>query len=420
MRCWLRWIGALWVLAIVPAIAKGQTFGVELNNTLMPASGGMAGTSIARPQDLTSAVNANPATLTQFKGTQATFSGAWAEGTFDLTQSAPIPLLGIQPFSGKSEAQGSAVGNIGVTQDFSALGLPATFGVGFVTTSGLFADFRQFPASNGTNTGLSVFSAPVMLGVDLTDRLHVGAGMALGIGILDPPFVGIGGMTLDYALRGNIGASYDLTSATNIAAYYQTRQHFNFDNAIRLPVIDRYQDVNLDMPQNIGLGIANRSLADGRLLLAVDTLYKLWGNADTFKSVYDDQFVVQIGSQYTMGRIKLRSGYAWAQNPLAANPTADIGGVVPPGGLPAYNYTQALLAVTNPHRLTFGVGISDALPGVDLDLMAGGMFRDTEQIGASTTTSIASYWIGTGVTWRFGRGSCCRLPVVDTWNSCAD
>ena len=45
-----------------------------------------------------------------------------------------------------------------------------------------------------------------------------------------------------------------------------------------------------------------------------------------------------------MGRIKLRSGYAWAQNPLAANPTANIGGIVPPGGLPAYDYSQALLA----------------------------------------------------------------------------
>ena len=50
----------------------GQTFGIEPHNTLMPASGAMGGVSIARPQDLTSAINANPAALTQFKGTQFT------------------------------------------------------------------------------------------------------------------------------------------------------------------------------------------------------------------------------------------------------------------------------------------------------------------------------------------------------------
>ena len=60
---------------------RAQTFGVELHNTLMPASGAMAGTSIAQPQDFLSGINGNPATLTQFKGTQFTFSGAWADAT---------------------------------------------------------------------------------------------------------------------------------------------------------------------------------------------------------------------------------------------------------------------------------------------------------------------------------------------------
>jgi len=85
--------------------ASAQSFGIELNNTLMPASGGMAGVSIAQPQDLTSSVNGNPATLTQFRGTQFLFGGAWAEPTFNLTQTSNIPIVGpplIQPFSAKS------------------------------------------------------------------------------------------------------------------------------------------------------------------------------------------------------------------------------------------------------------------------------------------------------------------------------
>jgi long-chain fatty acid transport protein len=77
--------------------AFGQSFGVELHNTLMPASGGMGGVSIARPQDLTSAMNANPGSLTQFRGTQFAFGGGWAEPTFNLTQASNIPVVGTHP-----------------------------------------------------------------------------------------------------------------------------------------------------------------------------------------------------------------------------------------------------------------------------------------------------------------------------------
>ena len=159
------------LLLVAATAARAQTFGVEAHNTLMPASGGMGGTSIAMPQDLTSSINANPATLTQFAGTQFLFGGAWAEPTFNLQQTAPLPLLGVQPFSAKQTAPGGAAANIGVTQDLSALGLPATFGIGFVTVAASAIDFRNVPESNGTNSALTVFELPVAVGVNLTDRL---------------------------------------------------------------------------------------------------------------------------------------------------------------------------------------------------------------------------------------------------------
>lgn len=401
--------------------AFGQSFGVELHNTLMPASGGMGGVSIARPQDLTSAINANPAALTQFRGTQFAFGGGWAEPTFNLTQTSNIPVVGssplIEPFSAKSTAPGTPVGNIGVTQDLSELGLPATFAIGFITTAGGFIDFRQVPESHGTNTGQTIFNMPVALGVDLTDRFAVGASLSLGIAFYDGPFVGVGGMTPDYALRGTVGGNYLLTDATTFGAYYQTAQSYTFDNAFLLnPGPGQTAvDVNMDLPQNIGFGVANNALMNGRLLLGVDVVYKLWDEADLYQAVYDNQLVVQVGAQLTRGRYRLRTGYAWAENPIDNTPGSNIGGVVQPGGLAAVRYTQGLLAITSQHRISFGLGVVDLLPGIDLDLMAGGMFRDTEQLGNFTTTSIESYWIGVGMTWRFGRGSCERLPAPDSW-----
>ena len=98
-------LSALTVMACA-SLVRAQTFGVELHNTIMPAAGAMGGVSIARPQDLTSALNANPASLTQFRGTNFTFSGAWAEATFNVEQSGAIPAIGpalVQPFSAKHD-----------------------------------------------------------------------------------------------------------------------------------------------------------------------------------------------------------------------------------------------------------------------------------------------------------------------------
>ncbi len=387
--------------------ASAQTFGVELHNTVMPASGAMGGASIARPQDLASALNANPASLSDFRGTQFMFGGAWAEPTYNLTQTSNIPIIGsplIEPYSAKSTAPGTPMGNFGVTQDLEILDLPATIGLGFVTTSGAFVDFRDVPESHGTNTGMAIFSLPMAVGIDMTENLSLGASLAMGIAFFDGPFVGASGMTPDYALRGTIGSNLDLTDATTVGAYYQTEQQFHFDNAVLLnpgPTQTRF-DVDMDLPQNIGLGVANESLMEGQLLLAVDLLYKLWDEASMYGAIYDNQWVVQCGTQYTMGRYKLRAGYVWAENPIDQTPGNNIGGVIQPGDLPAARYTQGLLAVTGQHRISGGVGIADLLPGIDGDLMAGGMFEDSEQLGPFTKTSIASYWVGLGLTWRYG------------------
>jgi long-chain fatty acid transport protein len=171
----------------------------------------------------------------------------------------------------------------------------------------------------------------------------------------------------------------------------------------------------MDLPETIGMGVANSALMDGRLLIAVDGLYKVWNEAALFDAVYDNQWVIQIGTQYSVGNYRLRAGYAWAENPIDPTPGSSIGGVTQPGGLPAVRYTQGLLAITSQHRISGGIGMVDVLPGVNIDMMAGGMFRDTEQLGSFTTTSILSYWVGFGITWQFGRGACCPPPIPDSW-----
>ncbi len=83
--------------------ASAQAFGVELHATMNPAAGGMAGVSVARPQDVQSAFTGNPATLMQFRGTQFGFGGGWVEPTITVDNAATLPAAGFRPPEARSE-----------------------------------------------------------------------------------------------------------------------------------------------------------------------------------------------------------------------------------------------------------------------------------------------------------------------------
>ena len=377
-----------------------QTYGIELHNTLMPASGAMGGASIAMPQDCLSAINGNPATLTDFDGTHFTFGAAWAEPTYNITQLDPLPFVDVDPFSAKSGTPGGSAPNIGVTQETSMGGVPAVFGLGLITCAGGGVEFRDVPESNGTSAEYICLNINAALGVPITDRFSLGGAFTIGNAFLDGPFTDTGGMTLAYGMRGTIGATYRLLPDTSLGAYWQTKEHFHFDDAALIDATA--YDVSFDHPENLGLGIADSSLMEGRLLLAMDVLFKQYSNADFLQAIYKNQWVYQFGAQYAVNpRLKLRCGYSYNTNPMRDPIVTEIGGVPVDDGIPALRYIQAQFAAICQHHLTGGVGVSDVLPGIDLDVLAGGMFQESQQF-ASTIATVESYWAGAYFTWRFG------------------
>lgn len=394
--------------------ANAQSFGVEVFNNLMPASGGMAGASTAAPQDLQSAINGNPATLTQYHGTQFGLGGAWIEPTYRLS-TGDLPF--VDPFDAKSDAQGIAAPNIGVTQDFSAWGLPVTMGLGLVAGSGAGVDFREVPESNGTYASLVALDIVAGAGVCLTDRLSIGASIILSNATMAGPFSNASlvepfaantASSIDYALRGSVGVGYQLTPDTNLGLFWKSKAGYTFESLVTFPnfVPGVFFDVVADRPQCFGLGIANKTLLDGRLLLAVDAVFQEYTNTAMFGELFNDQWALQFGAQYALNhRVRLRLGYAWNENPMRDSVGDHLGGVLPPGGAEQVQYIEALFAAIPQDRITAGVSVRDVLPGVDLDLFAGGMFEQSQTFGVTTAT-VESYWVGTGITWRFGRGSC--------------
>ena len=112
------------------------------------------------------------------------------------------------------------------------------------------------------------------------------------------------------------------------------------------------------------------------------------------------------GTQYALSeRIRIRAGYAWNENPMRDTVGNTAGGILPPRGAAHVQYLEALNAAIPQHRITGGVGVRNVLPGVDFDLLAGGMFEASQTFGITTAT-VKSYWVGAGITWRFGCGVC--------------
>lgn len=385
--------------------------GYDLHNVLAPASAGLAGTSIAKPQDPVSAVFGNPATLGQFEGTQFTFGASFYQPEAKLTHDGSVTG---DEFSADSDTKIFPVPQIAVTQDLEGLGMPATLGLGLTATSGIGADFAGEPASGGTTAEFIVFGVNAGLGYRVNENLNLGAAatisfaqLALGLQntVVGDFAFGSAGQTHDIGIRGTFGATYDLGDTT-LGAYYQTKQRHKFDNLV-VDGTGSFQSPRIEQPANLGIGISNESLMNGDLLLMADVIFKDWSDTRFWGDIYDDQWVFSLGAQLTRNNLQYRLGYGYAQDPTKSN-VSQLGDLaIPPG---AIEYLQASQAqVIYEHRVTAGLGVNDFLtPGLTLDLSAGWQFKEDRDYGTGslsggghTNAEVYSWHVGAGLTWKF-------------------
>ena len=248
-----------------------------------------------------SALFGNPATLAQFQGTQFTLGGGWVEGYPTISNDGSLNTLSPgTPFHVTSRTEGAAATEIAATQDLRPLGMPGTMGLGIAGISGGGAEYRGEVPENGFLNNESgeylVLGINLGAGFQLTDRLSVGATMTLGTGFEQLGFVGpivSSAMVNAYALRGTVGFDYELNDCNTVGFYYQSKMSFSFPDAIRVGT--NYQDVRIAQPTTFGLGIANRSLMDGNLLLAADVYYKLWEDAALWQDIMVNQWALALG-----------------------------------------------------------------------------------------------------------------------------
>ena len=411
-------------LSLGSAGAIAGPHGFDLHNVLNGASASFAGTSIAHVEDPVSAVFGNPATLTTYYGGTnfmfgATFympratmihdgSAGYAVGelasAIDIDEGAAGLGTGAYSFNSTSKADVYAVPQVAVTQDLSGLGIPVVLGVGVTATSGIGVDYKHTSNSLGAAAELINLGVNAGIGMKMSDTLDVGVALTITYAMLEAGLTGSGGMTHDIGFRGTLGARKSMGPMT-IGLYYQTEQEHQYDN-LHVTSMDGSaptvtssmatvkcngdnvaattgvcrQDVMVQQPANIGLGIS-MDMGNNMMVMG-DFTHKKWSDAHFFNEFYDDQNVISVGVQKTMGNLKLRAGYGYADDPLLSQVAvgqeiATIGGVNSNGKAytsPMYglfmSYFQAMeTPVIYKHRVALGLGVENFLgvPFLSLD-----------------------------------------------------
>jgi hypothetical protein len=321
-----------------------------------------------------------------------------------------------------------AVPTIAVTQDLSGLGIPVVLGVGVSATSGIGVDYKHTSNSLGAAAELINLGVNAGIGMKMSDTLDVGVAMTITYAMLEAGLTGSGGMTHDIGFRGTLGARKSMGPMT-IGLYYQTEQEHQYDNIHvtsfngSAPTITSSmatvkcngddvdsttgvcrQDLELQQPWNVGLGVS-MDMGNGLMVMG-DITHKAWSDSKFFNEFYDDQNVISVGVQKTMGNLKLRAGYGYADDPLLSTvkvgkEVATIGGVNSHGNAytsPMYglfmSYFQAMeTPVIYKHRVALGLGVENFLgvPFLSLDSHVAVQLEEDKcfgsgQAGQSTST----------------------------------
>jgi hypothetical protein len=253
----------------------------------------------------------------------------------------------------------------------------------------------------------------------MSDTLDVGVAVTITYAMLEAGLTGSGTQKHDIGFRTTLGMRKAM-GPTTVGLYYQTELEHQYDNLhvtsmhgtnvfgaggdkMQAAIIHCNgdngsvcrQDVEVEQPWNIGLGIAHN--LDANTLVMVDATHKKWSDAKFFKEFYDDQNVVSIGIQKTMGNLKLRAGYGYADDPLLSQVqegqhVASIGGVNINGQTytsPMYglfmSYFQAMeTPVIYKHRIAVGLGVESFLgvPFLSLDAHAAVQLEEDKCFGS--------------------------------------
>ena len=328
-------------------------------------STGMGGADIAVARD-TTALNTNPAGLTQLRST-----------AFDqyMATAFALDVSHADRFGNDARVDNETINIGGLGFSTRLASLPVTVGIGAFAQGGAGNVYRDLATPFGGRDELSGLFAIARLSPgfawQVNEALSVGAAFPItharfkqrtfaGVSVfdpLDPSRTFFGSIVKDLQatrVSARVGVRYEATPALALAAVYQPKTalplkkgyaDINF-TALGLGVT-RYRDVRVDglaLPQELGLGAAWQ--ATPRTLVSFELTWLDWSKAlksqtltasnpvnaaapavvqQTVRIGWRDQYVVALGAAYDVDeRLTLYAGSNYGRNPVPAETTSPI------------------------------------------------------------------------------------------------
>jgi long-chain fatty acid transport protein len=391
-----------------------------------PIARSMGGVGIAAPQDAISAVFSNPAAMCfapYCPSTEVDFAGTLFMPHINAKVTTFNPRTGTNTtFAADADDKVYAIPAIGLSYPISNVWPFWRFGLAAYGVSGLGVDYRGTnlnqgsffgtgaPLAAGTYTNLQIMKFAPSIAAQPMERLSLGLALHIDYASLD-----LGqGSSSNYGVGAQAGLIYKLTDSLSLGANYVSPQNVNHDNVADFDgdgVLDRLQ---LQSPQQFGIGLAYTTL-DNKLLLEGDVKWINWSGANGYDDFdWKDQWVFAVGAQYFLTpKLSLRTGYNYGANPVREHNSFTPLKTVQGHTMPTYYY-ETFRVIGFPavveHHITFGLGyqITDRF-----GLHAGYMhaFSNTIQetgipgLVPGTTSSLESTLsedsVDFGLTWRF-------------------
>lgn len=381
--------------------ANAANYGTDLNLTMLPASGGMAGVGIASPLEPAAAVFGNPATLANFNsGTSFSFGATFYQPQVSAQHNGGDTGAA---WSADSKASDYLVPAIAVTQTISQ---DTVLGLGLTAISGVGSDFRGTPGSLDPLAELVLFGANAGIAHRVNDNLDIGGAVTIGNGFFQAGLSSNTASRRAFGWRGTLGANYHI-GQTSVGAYYRSKLSIKYKDVVNY-ASNAFWDLTVEQPEEVAMGVSNSSLLDGKLLLAADVIWKNWEGAKFYQDIYKNQTVVALGAQLTQGKAKWRVGYSRVNSPIKSSVGSNVGeatslsynGTNIPLTPSLVSYLQATNAeVIWTDQVTLGLGY-ELTKNIQMDTHVGTALSRDETIG-NTKVNAKAWQISAGLTWKF-------------------
>ena len=348
-----------------------------------PTSRSMGGVGIAAPQDAISAVFSNPAGMCfgpYCPSSQFDFAGT----IFMPEPKAEVHASG-QTFKADARDQNYAIPAIGFSVPIGGADARWRFGLSAYGVSGLGVDYRDTaldrpgffnlpgppggpgpqPLASGTYSNLQLMKFAPTIAYQALPNLSVGTSFQINYSSLD-----LGdGTVAAYSYGIKLGGIYKPIDQLSLGLVYTSPQKATYNHVFDFSGNGRRQNLSLEQPQEVGLGVAYEFFKAG-VLLETNVKWINWSDAEGYEDFdWNDQWVFAVGGQWeAIDHLFFRVGYNYAENPVDEN-DFDGGSLSGPGppvfrdvqgkSLPVYYYESfrviGLPAVVE-HHITAGVG----------------------------------------------------------------